>query len=207
MGKQKRFGELIAHVVGKALGVLAEAAAREVGLDEANSVVVADGAQWIKQEAQQHFAQATHILDWFHLWRVVRKAICEMQREQHYSDTWLRQQIAEIKSWLWQGEVEEAVKRLQSWQGQEKGEGKALEAALTYLDQQRDWMGSYEAWRQAGYPVGSGIIERAVALVINRRMKRRGMRWKRANATALVALRTAFLNTDWQREPSNRAFL
>lgn len=191
----------------KALGLLAESAAREVGLDEASSVVVADGAQWIKQEAQQHFGKATHILDWFHLWRVVRKAIRETQREQQCPDTWLKQQMAEMKSWLWHGEVEEALKRLQSWQVQGKGEGKALEAALTYLDQQRDWMGSYEAWRQAGYPVGSGIIERAVALVINRRMKRRGMRWKRANATALVALRTAFLNTDWQRELSARAVL
>ena len=29
-------------------------------------------------------------------------------------------------------------------------------------------MGSYEHWRQLGYPVGSGMIERAVALVIKR---------------------------------------
>lgn len=187
------------------LGPLAEAAAREVGLDEESSVVVADGAQWIKQEAQRHFARATHILDWFHLWRVVRKAIRETQREQQHPETWLKQEKDEIKNWLWHGEVDPAIKRLQSWK--EKGEGKALEAALTYLEHQRDWIGSYEAWRQAGYPVGSGIIERAVSLVINRRMKRGGMRWKRTNATALVALRTTFLNTDWQREPSHRAFV
>ncbi|GHO78818.1 hypothetical protein KSD_65890 [Ktedonobacter sp. SOSP1-85] len=189
----------------KALGILAEAAAREVGLDQAKSVVVADGAQWIKQEAKQHFAKATHILDWFHLWRVVRKAIRETQRDQQYPETWLTEQITEIKSWLWHGEVDQAVKRLQSWQ--EKGEGKALKAAVTYLQEQREWIGSYEAWRQAGYPVGSGIIERAVSLVINRRMKRRGMRWKRDNATALVTLRTDFLNADWQRHPSHRAFV
>ncbi|WP_201380727.1 hypothetical protein [Ktedonobacter sp. SOSP1-52] len=112
------------------------------------------------------------------------------------SETWLTEQIAEIKSWLWHAEVDQAIKRLQSWQ--EKGEGKALKAAVTYLQEQRDWIGSYEAWRQAGYPVGSGIIERAMSLVINWRMKRRGMRWKRDNATALVALRTAFLNADLQ---------
>ena len=157
------------------------------------------------QEAQQHFAKATPLLDWFHLWRVVRKAIRETQRQQQHPETWLKQERAESKNWLWHGEVDQAVKRLQSWQ--EKGESNALEAALTYLEQQRDWIRSYEDWRQAGYPVGSGSIERAVSLVINRRMKRRGMRWKRDNATALVAVRTAFLNTDWQREPSVRAFL
>lgn len=136
---------------------------------------------------------------------MVRKAIRETQREQQHPETWLKQEKDEIKNWLWHGEVDPAIKRLQSWK--EKGEGKALEAALTYLEHQRDWIGSYEAWRQAGYPVGSGIIERAVSLVINRRMKRGGMRWKRTNATALVALRTTFLNTDWQREPSHRAFV
>jgi hypothetical protein len=37
-----------------------------------------------------------------------------------------------------------------------------------------------------------------VALVINVRMKKRGMRWKRANATAVVALRVHQINTDWE---------
>jgi hypothetical protein len=41
------------------------------------------------------------------------------------------------------------------------------------------------------------MIERAVAIVINRRMKKRGMRWCRSNATAIVALRTDLLNEDW----------
>jgi hypothetical protein len=54
--------------------------------------------------------------------------------------------------------------------------------------------------------VGSGIVERAVSLMINRRMKRRGMRWLRKNATAVVALRVDLLNHDWQRPLSARLF-
>ncbi len=50
------------------------------------------------------------------------------------------------------------------------------------------------------------MIERAVALVINRRMKKRGMRWKRSNATAVVALRTDLLNDDWITPQRLRAF-
>lgn len=46
--------------------------------------------------------------------------------------------------------------------------------------------------------MGCGLVERAVALVINARMKKRGMRWKRANATALVALRVQRINADWE---------
>ncbi len=81
-----------------------------------------------------------------------------------------------------------------------------VKKAITYLEHQRPWIGSYEPWRQRGYPVGSGMIERAVALVINRRMKKRGMRWKRTNATAVVALRADLLNDDWVTPQRLRAF-
>jgi hypothetical protein len=42
------------------------------------------------------------------------------------------------------------------------------------------------------------MVEREVALVINRRMKRQGMRWRRENADALVALRTHTINATWE---------
>lgn len=51
-----------------------------------------------------------------------------------------------------------------------------LEDAIRYLQTRRDWMGNYEDWQEQGYPVGSGLLERAVAVVMNARMKKRGMR-------------------------------
>src|SRR5207248_1003203 len=71
---------------------------------------------------------------------------------------------------------------------------KALEDAVTYLRGQRPWLGDYAAWQEAGYPVGSGLVEREVALVINRRMRRQGMRWKRDNADGVAALRVREYN-------------
>jgi hypothetical protein len=41
-------------------------------------------------------------------------------------------------------------------------------------------------------------VESAVALVINARMKKRGRRWKRTNATAVVALRVQGINAEWE---------
>lgn len=67
-------------------------------------------------------------------------------------------------------------------------------------------MGSYEVWRKQSYPVGSGMIERAVAIVINRRMKKRGMRCCRANATAIVALPADLLNEDWDTPQPLRVY-
>ena len=46
--------------------------------------------------------------------------------------------------------------------------------------------------------MGSGAVEKAVDIVINRRLKgRRGMSWKRACADEVVALRVLTLNNDW----------
>ena len=190
----------------KHLGALVNHASKRLGLDPASSVVVADGADWIKKQQQQYFPDATCILDWPHLWRVIRKAIGEVQRAQGKSAAWRSYQNAQMKEWLWQGQVEKASARLQHWREQQAEEGRALHDAITYLREQRAWIGSYEQWKAQGLPVGSGIIERAVSLVINRRMKKRGMRWKRDNATALAALRVTLLNEDWQRQPLQRAF-
>jgi len=66
-----------------------------------------------------------------------------------------------------------------------------------YLQEQRRWIGDYGTWQAAGEPVGSGMVEREVALVINRRMKRQGMRWRRTNADAVVALRVRTINRTW----------
>jgi hypothetical protein len=74
-----------------------------------------------------------------------------------------------------------------------------LEDMVRYVRGQRARLGNDAAWREAGYPVGSGLIERAVAVVINWRMQGRGMRWCRHNASAsAVALRVRELNAEWE---------
>jgi hypothetical protein len=111
---------------------------------------------------------------------------------------WRKQQYEVLRPLLWQGQVDQALAHLQ---GLRPAEGQQvlprLEEAITYLSTQRDWIGNYEQWRADGYPVGSGLVERAVAVVINARMKKRGMRWKRENATAVVALRVQQINARW----------
>lgn len=192
------------------LGTLAAHAVREMGLQDHPQVVVADGAHWIKKETATHFPHAERILDWPHLWRTIRKAADAVGLLTGRSEQAHRKQVEQVKHWLWHGQVEPAHQRLKEWREELSAHQSkippALRTAMTYLDKQREWIGSYERWKQQGYPVGSGIVERAVSLVINRRMKRRGMRWLRKNATAVVALRVDLLNHDWQRPLSARLF-
>lgn len=190
------------------LGQQAKAAAQALCDDPSRRIVViADGAQWIKKQQGRHFPQATCILDWAHLWREVRYAIVVAARAKSLSPRERDYQLYWHRSWLWQGGVDQAVQGLRTLgQGLDAEPLEIITKAITYLEHQRPWIGSYEQWRQLGYPVGSGMIERAVALVINRRMKKRGMRWKRVNGTAVVALRTDLLNEDWITPQRLRAF-
>jgi hypothetical protein len=183
----------------RVLGQQAAAAVEQVGGMPSSQVVIADGAQWIKTQTHRHFPEATCILDWPHLWRTIAKAVRAVALQREVDPRWVTRQLRELGNWLWKGEVQKAETVLQRWQEEQKGHPpiKALTAALTYLKSQRDWIGNYEQWKRQGYPVGSGLIERSIALVINRRMKRQGMSWLRRNATSVVALRVAVLNEEW----------
>ena len=176
------------------LGVLTYAAAHSLGGEQAKrQTVLGDGADWIKTQAALHFPAATTILDWPHLSRVVHRAIraaCPGRANREVR----RQAHVLIPALLWDGAVEAAATELADLPPAGAEPVAAVEEALTYLVTQRGWLGDYGAWRDAGEPVGSGMVEREVALVINRRMKRQGMRWRRTNADALVALRVRTIN-------------
>ena len=104
---------------------------------------------------------------------------------------------------LWHGDLDAALAHLTALRPPDPTELlAALEDTLRYLEGQRRWLGNYAAWQTAGYPIGSGCIERAVAIVINWRMKKRGMRWRRPTANALVALRVRELNAAWEAPAS-----
>lgn len=181
------------------IGLLTYAAARQLSGDRARrQTILGDGAEWIKTQADLHFPEATTILDWPHLARVVHKAI-RVTLPGAANAAQRRRARQEIPALLWDGEVEAAATELADLLPKGAEPVVALDEALTYLATQRTWLGDYGACRDAGEPIGSGMVEREVALVINRRMKRQGMRWRRTNADALVALRVRTINESWER--------
>ena len=180
------------------VGELTYAAAHRLGgATAAEQIALGDGADWIKRQVVLHFPDAVGILDWSHLERCVRRAIRSVRPGSLFRTE--RHALYEtVFSALRQGDTQTALAALRPLRPAPPLEPvAALEAALTYLHNQRDWIGDYQRWQDAGYPIGSGMVERAVELVINRRMKRRGMRWLRANADPLVTLRVRTLNQDW----------
>ncbi len=97
------------------LGQLASVATCALGAQEAHRhVVLGDGADWIKTEADLHFPQAVKILAWPHLWRKIRDAIRAVGPGQSsIQRAWRKGQYERLRPLLWQGQVEAALAHLQ----------------------------------------------------------------------------------------------
>jgi hypothetical protein len=187
------------------LGALAYLAAEELGATESpRQEVLGDGAEWIKRQACLHFPEAMKVLDWAHLERAVQKAVRRMRPGRKLkSERWAAYEG--ILGGLWEGKVDVALEGLRGLRGGGGEEGhRALESAIGYIEGQREWLVEYGAVEAQGYAVGSGAVERAVEVVLNKRMKKQGMRWKRVTAAAVVALRVEVLNQAWDQAVSAR---
>jgi len=183
------------------LRTLTYGAADELGATEAKQQgVLGDGATWIKTQAAEHFPDAVKIAGLCPICGArVRDAVRAVQPGKAPARrTWRKEQYEVLLPLLWEGKREAALKHLQSVLAACGEVPLALLDAIRYLETQHDWIGNYDDWQEQGYPVGSGLVERAVAVVINLRMKKRGIRWKQANASAVVALRVQRINAEWE---------
>lgn len=171
----------------EALAPLTYQAAAEVGLvPDAKVVVLGDGANWITELAAWCFPGAERRLDLWHLLHRAGEAIdAERLPDDEVAELW-----QQLTTQLRKGDVDAALDLVQARLPSEVGQ-----AFAGYLSHQRPWIVDADRLQAEGETVGSGAIEKGVDLVINRRFKgRRGMRWDREAATAIVTLRAAILN-------------
>lgn len=73
----------------------------------------------------------------------------------------------------------------------------ALAREVAYFHKRADQI-AYAAFRQAGYPIGSGCVESGHNVIIAPRCKRAGMRWAGAHLNPLLVLRTIDANGRWE---------
>jgi Uncharacterised protein family (UPF0236) len=67
---------------------------------------------------------------------------------------------------------------------------------LAYL-QKREALMQYPRYRDAGWPIGSGMVESANKLVMQARLKGPGMHWAAPHVNPMLALRNAVCNDRW----------
>jgi len=177
----------------------------KMGLYEyAEVIVLGDGARWIREVHRQCFRDAVYILDWYHLHR---KACDTFGLTLPDDEKHRRELRREVTGCLWKGQKEKALEKLKGLYTQLLSEGKqellrqrnGLEELIAYIES--NWKGivNYRQMQKSGYMIASTLVESAVNLVVAKRQKKhQGMHWSRSGADSLSALRTLWLNEEWE---------
>ncbi len=146
--------------------------AQSMGGQRAKQVVIlADGATWIWNLAQEQFPGAVQIVDEYHarqhVWEVARAAFAT---DAGSRETWARAVIEKLT----QGEIEEVIAAIEALPPLAPEPGKSrslLESEADYFRANRHCM-RYPAFRAQGMHLGIGIAEAACKTVVSTRAKR-----------------------------------
>ena len=168
----------------------------ECGFREADEVIyIGDGAAWIRTIRDQRFKKAVFIVDWFH----ASEHIWDCGKSLFGEGTDAAGKWAEkLLNLLWYGWTRKLLKFLEKQRGKYRGEKlKAIETLYRYISVNEEQM-RYDVFRAKGYDIGSGAVEAACKHVVGKRLKQSGMIWTRLGSSATLALRTAWLNMEWE---------
>jgi len=186
------------------LGSRVYAEAVKMGMREYMEVILlGDGARWVRLVRIQCFPYAIYVLDWYHLHRKV----CRAFRYTFPRDKTLRRKLRRpITRQLWKGQKEDALKHLKELYAQLLSEGKqdllekreGLAELIAYVESNWEGIVDYCQMQKDGYLIASTLVENAANLVVAKRQKKhQGMHWDRKSADSLSALRTLWLNEEW----------
>lgn len=181
----------VAHLGGpEQLGSLLSSEARRREWEHAgDTLVLGDGAPWIWNQAALHFPDSQQLVDWYHAKAHLVEAAKVLKGEGTPACTrWLNQRTEA----LYQGHAAALAQELHAAAVQTPALQESLERLAGYFSTHSKRM-NYLEQREALWPIGSGVIESA-AKQVKARLCGPGMRWSRAGAEAMLALRTTLMS-------------
>ena len=159
-----------------------------------NTVVLGDGAPWIRTMVEEYFPDAQQILDFYHLCENVHEYARHyfMMDEQKYRE-WASKICAELKKSQYANVLEE----LKSHNMRHMGKCQVdLHGYITNNINNID----YAAYEQKGYFIGSGAIESGNKIVLQQRLKQAGMRWNVDTAQNILTLKSKAESFLWHSD-------
>lgn len=157
-----------------------------------NTVIISDGATWIRNICKEIFPDAIQILDLYHLKENIytyAKYLYEDEKEYtKYAET--------LINWIEQGKKDKALKKVKK----EKINKKLPTGVVnleTYLNNNYEKI-DYPKYIEQGYYVGSGAMESANKVLVQRRLKQAGMRWSVEKSQNVVSLRAKVESNRWE---------
>lgn len=154
---------------------------------------VADGANWLDEIKDMQFPFATRIIDQWHvreyLWGVANEFY---EQGSPKAQGWAKEKIRLLKKNR-QRSLKQSFCRMEP---KTKKQREILTDTKRYFKNHGHQM-NYPRYQKMGFHIGSGVAEGACKHVIQSRFKRAGMRWSRAGAENLLALRALHVNGRW----------
>jgi hypothetical protein len=148
------------------------------------ALILADGAAWIWNLADEYVDQRIEVSDYYHAAEHLAVVASACFPDPAAATAWLDARKRELLT-LGPRPILAAFDRLTP-PTPKAAETRRVERA--YFANRIDRM-DYPSLRLDGLPIGSGAIESAADHVVQRRMKRSGMRWSDTGGDAILALR------------------
>lgn len=150
-----------------------------------NRSVVADGAVWIWDVAEDVCPDGQQVVDWYHAVEHLNKAAGALypdEQQAHNRKRWFKT----YKHQLYLGNIDTIISVLHK---------RDVPQFATYFERHKRRM-TYLAFREEGLPIGSGTVESGVKQ-FKQRLSGTGMRWHLDNANVMLVIRSAVLGNDF----------
>jgi len=162
------------------------------------TVVLSDGATWIRNMCNEIFPDAVQILDLFHLCEnTYEYAKAIFKNDESRYKPWAEDIIDKFKNGK-KGDVVDILNKLQKHK-LPKGTANLLTYVINNIDKI-----DYNKYAEKGYYVGSGAIESGNKVVLQKRLKLAGMRWNEQTAQYLLSLRAKYESGLWNEYVVNK---
>ena len=152
-------------------------------------VVLGDGAEWIWNQADLHFPEATQIVDLYH----AREHLWDLAAKLYPNDSPAQSRWVMVrKDKLDEGKIEALVRSLRVVAASHPELAEEIRTEANYSESNQERM-RYPEFRKQGLFVGSGVIDAGCKTVLGR-LKQSGMFWTVRGANAIIALRCCQLS-------------
>jgi hypothetical protein len=178
---------------------LKEESRRRGYLNATELIVIGDGAKWIWDLAEKDYPFSTQIVDWYHAKEHLFN-IVNLLYEKKNNDI-VKHFIEKVTELLYNGnisglkdEVQKKIMKLNIIDDTVKLAN--IHTEINYFVNNEKRM-KYSHFKSKGYPIGSGIVEATCKQLVQLRLKRNGMKWKKDGAHCILQLRCYHLGNRW----------
>lgn len=175
----------------------------KMGFLQAEQVVfVVDGAKHNWDIQQTSFPGSIGILDYYHAMEHLA-AYCEDFKDHKKG----KESFEKWQSMIYEGQILQVIEEMNQLLFKKTKTPSESVKHINYFEKNKDRM-EYDIYRNKGFPIGSGLVEGQCKLVVGKRFKRNGMRWKKADNEAVLDVRLAILNDQLDRffQPNPKEF-